>query len=36
LYLQFVSWPEFVNSSFLSAVEKFQIRLEISDEDGGS
>ncbi|CAL8139750.1 unnamed protein product [Orchesella dallaii] len=33
LYLQFVSWPEFSYSSFLNAVEKFQTRIEIS-EDG--
>lgn len=33
LYLQFTSWPEFANSSFLNAVEKFQTRLEITEED---
>lgn len=33
LYLQFTSWPEFTNSSFLNAVEKFQTRLEITEDD---
>lgn len=33
LYLQFVSWPEFSNSSFLTAMEKYQTRIELTEED---
>lgn len=33
LYLEFTSWPEFAGSSYLSAVEKYQTRLELSDEE---